>query len=417
MSSWPHLGDQRLDRHASERFADPLARFAIHLKRRGHSAGTAHAYRNAVSHFLSWQQTLPVGRHGPVSPELVRCFLDEHLPVCACPGRIVHSRQTLRAALNQFLLMNGQPHLSPPSASVPAAIADAVEEFDSYLKNICALAEQTRRTRCRLMIQFLIRVFGSGPIQFDQFTPALLIDSITTCSADAPTSTPSLLVGALRSYLRFLCFQGIVREDLSSGLPTPARWPLTAVPPALSQSELPRFWSAFDRSTATGQRDDAMAHCLADLGLRCQEVAELTLESLDWRAGVLTLSRTKSRRRDQLPLPSATGEAIATYLRQWRPRCSTRALFVHHRAPVGAPVAKTTVRGAIRRAFQRAGLPWSGTHVLRHTAARRMLEGGCSLKEIADVLRHRSIDTTAIYAKVDLPHLIDVALPWPEVRP
>jgi integrase len=141
------------------------------------------------------------------------------------------------------------------------------------------------------------------------------------------------------------------------------------------------------------------------------------LEAINWRAAVVTLTHTKSGRCDQLPLPHATGEALVAYLRQGRPDCRAHALFVHHRAPLGAPVAKTTVRGAVRRAFQRAGLPWSGTHVLRHTAARRMLQSGCSLKDIADVLRHRSLDTTAIYAKVDLPHLAQVALPWPEVRP
>jgi site-specific recombinase XerD len=411
-------GLQRYDQRAEHRTdADWRAQFRAYLKKRGHSPGTARGYDSAVGHFLSWWQAQAVEHRKPLGPALVGRFLEDHLPVCSCPAPVVRSAPMLHAGLNQFLLMNDQPRLSRPEAPIAAALADSVRDFDHYLQHVCALAEQTRRTRCRLVAEFLTRVFGNGPLALERLTPGLLLETINTWAAQTPPSATTARIGALRSYLRFLCFRGVLGEDLSCVLPTPAHWRLGRVPAALSAPELARFWAVFDRSTAVGLRDDAMAHCLADLGLRCHEVAELSLEAIDWRRGVLTLSHTKSRRRDQLPLPDATGEALVAYLRQGRPACSTRALFVHHRAPLGAPVAKTTVRGAIRRAFQRADLPWSGTHVLRHTAARRMLQGGCSLKEIADVLRHRSLETTAIYAKVDLPHLAQVALPWPEVRP
>jgi integrase len=142
-------------------------------------------------------------------------------------------------------------------------------------------------------------------------------------------------------------------------------------------------------------------------------VAALRLDDIDWRASTLCLKQTKSRRVEQLPLPPSTARALIDYLSQGRPATSSRAVFVYHRAPVGEGVQKTTVRGAVRRAYGRAGLTWSGTHILRHTAATRMLQGGTSIKAIADVLRHRSIDTTMIYTKVDLPHLAGVAMPWP----
>ena len=160
-----------------------------------------------------------------------------------------------------------------------------------------------------------------------------------------------------------------------------------------------------------------MARCLADMALRCHEVADMRLEAIDWRAGTVHLPQTKHRQADLLPLPESAGQALVDYLRRGRPPCTSRAVFVHHRAPMGDGVAKTTVRGAIRRAFMRAGLPWTGTHVLRHTAATRMLEAGTPLKAIADVLRHRSLDTTVSYTKVDLPNLARVALPWPEQQP
>jgi integrase len=186
----------------------------------------------------------------------------------------------------------------------------------------------------------------------------------------------------------------------------------------LSDAEVTTFLSSFDRTTPLGRRDYAIAMCLAELGLRALEVARLTLDSVDWRSGTITIAPGKCRRSDRLPLPPAVAAAIADYLRHGRPVASTRALFVHHRPPRGQGVGPATVRGAVRRAYARAGLNASltGTHVLRHTAATRMLRGGASMKQIADVLRHRSIDTTAIYAKVDLGTLARVALPWPEAR-
>jgi site-specific recombinase XerD len=417
MSDHPGRRDQRPKRYTSEGDTDRLAQFGAYLEQRGHSPRTAQAYRHAVVHFLRWWQTQEPPRRALLRPESVQTFLDEHVPECTCPAPVVRSPRTLRAALNQWLAMSGQPRSTRPPTPMAEAIADSVRDFDRYLNDVCALAAETRRSRCRYVAQFLDRVFGTGPVQADCLTASVLMDAVSAWATEVRPCVAIVMVGALRSYLRFLRWEGQLSEDLAVALPAPAHWRLTNVPTALSAAELDRFLAVFDCATAIGQRDYAMARCLADLGLRCNEVAALTLEAIDWRAGVVTLSHTKNHRCDQLPLPSATGEALVAYLHQGRPMCSTRAVFVHHRAPVGAAVAKTTVRGAVRRAFQRAGLPWSGTHVLRHTAARRMLQGGCSLKDIADVLRHRSLDTTAIYAKVDLPHLAQVALPWPEVRP
>ncbi len=156
-----------------------------------------------------------------------------------------------------------------------------------------------------------------------------------------------------------------------------------------------------------------MARCLSDMGLRCHEVAFMKIHDIDWRSGTLHLHHNKSRRQDQLPLPDVTGHAIVDYLRHGRPSTPSRSIFVFHRAPAGRGVAGTTVRGAIRRAFSHANLPWTGTHILRHTAATRMVQGGATLKEVADVLRHHCFDTTQIYTKVNLPELRLVAMPWP----
>lgn len=153
--------------------------------------------------------------------------------------------------------------------------------------------------------------------------------------------------------------------------------------------------------------------CALDLGLRSGEVARLSLDDIDWRAGTITLRHTKGRHDDVLPLPATTGAAIAAYLKHERLKTRNRAIFVRHVAPRDQPAGPDLVRKTIRQAFKRAGLPYTRSHLLRHTMANRLLAGGASLKEVADVLRHRSLNTTLIYAKLDSRKLAAVALPWP----
>lgn len=149
------------------------------------------------------------------------------------------------------------------------------------------------------------------------------------------------------------------------------------------------------------------------MGLRAGEIANLLIGDVDWRDGTVTLKGTKSRRQDILPLPMATGEALADYLQHERPATPSQVIFVRRRDSRDIPITTDAVQKVIRHACRRAGLPDSGSHVLRHTLACRLVEHGSSLKEVADILRHRSLETTRIYAKLDTPNLIGVALPWP----
>ena len=389
-----------------------LGDFCSYLAMRGHSPATLHQYAVAAAHFLGWLGEQPPDRQHIDAPA-VRVFLQEHLPDCHCLHPSSKHPKNVRAALNQLLAMHGEAHLCPPSPPSSPGIEAVVARFDAYLCTVCGLAEATRGYRCRDVRGFLSALFGDGSVEVRRITPEALAGFVTEQARAERPGSVGVLAGALRSFLRFLQLAGEVSTDLTGAVPKPPCWSLAPLPPSLSEAQLIRFWAAFDHTSALGRRDYAMARCLADLGLRCQEVAALRLDDIDWRSGVLHLSPGKSRRAAQLPLPQPTGAALADYLRHGRPRTPSRAVFVQHRAPVGAAAANTTVRGAIRRAFVRAALPWSGTHILRHTAAARMVQGGSSLKLVADVLRHRSIDTTAIYAKVDLPNLSRVALPWP----
>ena len=301
----------------------------------------------------------------------------------------------------------------PVASKGSVAIERTLFQFDKYLHDVCGLTESTRLSRRRQVRIFLVELFGSKPINPLKITPDILLKFITIKATKLKPSSVGVLLSSLRSYLRFLQFNGESNIALMAAVPRPPNWSLASLPPSLSDTDMEKFWTTFNNSTPIGKRDYAIARCLADLGMRCHEVASMQIRDVDWHNGIIHLRHNKSRQEELLPLLDITGRAVVDYLRNGRPATSSESIFVFHRAPSGKGVAGTTVRGAVRRAFFRAALPWTGTHILRHTAARRMVKGGATLKEVADVLRHGCIDTTQIYTKVNLPELKHVAMPWP----
>jgi integrase len=323
----------------------------------------------------------------------------------------------VRAALAHLLhVLRAEGGIPGPRLLLPQAIHDELERFNVHLQEVCGLAPSTRTSRRMWVSKFLLHHFGRTPVEIGRLKPRDIANFVVRQADSYKPGTVGVLGCALRSYLRFRVLRsGDQVEALMAAVPTPAHWRLATLPAHLTPEEVDGFLNAFDPHSATGRRGYAMARCLVDMGLRASEVAAIQLDDLNWQEGTLKLDGGKSRRADMLPLPDATGRAIVEYLCDARPRSVSRALFVRHRAPFDVPVTASTVRCAVRMAFTRCGLAgrYTGTHVLRHTAATRMRCAGTSLKEIADVLRHRSLDTTTIYTKVDLPRLAAVAAPWP----
>ena len=389
-----------------------ICRFEAYLKNKGYSNSTRQAYLSSAKHYYSWLVETPWSKN-EISKESIEHFLGDHLPACCCPGSVYKDYKTVRAALNQVLLMEGCPRSRPTHGIVFPNIEEEIECFDAYLKNVCGHSEATRWYRRRIIKEFLIWLFGDQCICVDRITSGSLCRFVLKKASSLSTSSMGTVVCSLRAYLRFLQLNGYVSPSLAATIPKPPSFSGANLPHALTRDEMNKFWAVFDLKTPIGKRDYAMARCLVDLGLRCHEVADIQLDDIDWHGCVLRLSRTKSRRQETLPVPEKMGHALVVYLRDARPRTKSRSVFVHHRAPVGQAVQKTTVRGVVRRAFTRSNLPWSGTHILRSTVASRLLESGVSVKEVADVLRHRSIDTTKIYVRINLVQLAQVALPWP----
>jgi site-specific recombinase XerD len=226
------------------------------------------------------------------------------------------------------------------------------------------------------------------------------------------------MASAIRSFLRFLLQEGWIERDLSAAVPIFAHWRLAALPETLRDDEVAKLTTIAEPRTPLGLRDRAIVLCLSELGLRASDVADLRLEGVDWKTRTLQVHRRKDRESALVPMTRKLTDALRVYLHRGRPACSTQSLFVLHQAPVGQPVTPMTINCVVRRLARRAGMGHRirGTHILRHSFASRMLRAGASLKQIADLLGHQSINTTMIYAKVDFAALAEVALPWPGAR-
>ena len=301
--------------------------------------------------------------------------------------------------------------------SFSAGLADLVQGYHSHLIHAQGLAIQTCAQKLRYVRRFL-RAYAprlQGRLSFGKLSAGWLLDYVLQLSASVKPQTLRCHTGAVRSLLRYLTLTGRVAAGLEWALP-PSRAPRPHRSQYLSAAQLQALLHAFDRRRAAGVRDYAMALLAARLGLRAKEIAQLTLEDIDWRAAILQLHQTKGRRSRLLPLPAAVGYALAQYLRRVRFPSPARQVFLClYRLE---PLSASSVSDAIVAGFRRAGLKVlrPGPHLLRHTLASHLVQKGSDLKAIADLLGHRDLNTTTIYAKVNRPMLAQVAQPWPKQR-
>jgi site-specific recombinase XerD len=281
-----------------------------------------------------------------------------------------------------------------------------VARYTEYLVHQRGLAPGTIRSYCDFARRFLAKL---GPA-WRRLGPADVIHSVESEFRRRSVSYCKHKVGELRALLRYLYVDGQLSLDLAPCVPAVAGWRLASLPQALEPEQVTRLLSGCRRGTVAGCRDRAILCLLSRLGLRAGEVAALQLEDIDWRGGEL-LIRGKGHSDGRLPLPRDVGQAVAAYLRK-RPRVETRALFLCARAP-HRPIGGHVVSDLARKGLRAIGVGSGSAHRLRHTAATQMLRAGASLSEISHVLRHRHLDTTAIYAKVDDASLRTLARPWP----
>jgi integrase/recombinase XerC len=387
--------------------------FMLHLFDCRYASNTINNYLAGLSHFAHWTTLCNIDVKS-IDEKLIQQFLNDHLPRCNCEAPVFLTRKDSRAALGHLLvLLRANAVIADPTIGL-TPMDEELQRFDDHMNHVRGLAPSTRKTNLCFIRRLLLGQFGDQAVVISAILPDHIRQFVASqsklCKVTTSISAP---ISALRGYFRYRATLGDRVHQLIGVTNFPANWQQASLPKTLSNSEVECLLAALVHDGTAALRTAAIVHCALDLGLRSCEVAHLGLDDIDWSAATITLRGTKGRREDVMPLPAATGQAIADYLKYERPPTSNRAVFVRNIAPRDQPVGPDLIRKSIRQAYARAGLPYTRSHLLRHTMASRLLAGGSSLKEVADVLRHRSLNTTLIYAKLDSKNLAEVALPWP----
>ena len=385
--------------------------FAQTLFQSGYARVTAQYHFRSVEHFVSWADRvgIPVAN---LTEQSVERF-GRHLHKCRCK-RFGH-RKPVDAMRGAHLFFRHLQNTGVVSTGVVAdTIADPplVTDFCNWMRQLRGVCEGTLNNY-RIHIRRLLNSLGDEPEKFDaRNLRRFIMKASQTCGwAAAKWCTTSV-----RMFLRFLIAEGKCAAGLDAAVPVLAHWHLAPLPGYLHEDEVERLIASCDPVSPVGMRDRAILLLLARLGLRAGEIVRLGLSDIDWKESCIHVFG-KGRCHALLPLTHEVGCAIVEYLKHSRPRTEADALFVSCRAPFHAFGSHCAVSVIVDRAFRRAAVtrPSRGAaHLLRHSIASSMLRHGASLQDIGILLRHRSIETTQIYTKVDVLALREIAQPWPE---
>ena len=382
----------------------PLAaEFTDRLRALGYTTLSSVNQLRLLAHLSRWLDARQLGV-SEMTEEVVEEFFAGRR-ASGCTGLL--TRRSLTPLLHLLdergLLPAARP--TSPGSQVEVLLAS----FHRYLLHERGLVSATARAhvvRARRFLQAHAADAELGNLTAYDVTRAVLDEAATLSVGSA-----QYFVVALRSFLRFCRLQGLVESDLSAATLAVTGRRRSPLPRGIGRSDTEALLRSCDREEAAGSRDYAVLVTMVRLGLRASEVAGLTLDDIDWRAAEVVV-RGKGRREERLPLPADVGDAVAGYLQSGRPRTSRREVFVSAIAPVKG-MTREAVSSLLRRACRRAGLPPIGPHRLRHTLACEMVVAGVPLPEIGQVLRHRDLVSTAIYARVDVAQLRVLARTWP----
>jgi site-specific recombinase XerD len=395
------------------RGGDLLEKFAEELFHAGYTAKTARRYIRATEHFIYWsgEEGIPIMSF---NQKLIERF-DCHLNKCKCPEYYHTKQQDLLCGVRLFLKHMkdvGEVTVdSQPTAEDPILLT----AFHHWMRKNRGISDITLCYYGR-PIRDLLKRFGNDPCMFDAKS---LRQFVLEKSQHSGWSAAKNCTAALRMFLRFLIAEGKCDANLVAAIPTLAHWRLSSLPRYLQEAEVEKIISSCDISSPVGKRNRAILLLLARLGLRVGDIVELRLGDIDWKDATVQVSG-KGHRAVRLPLTKEVGLALVDYLKDGRPPLDTDVVFVRLRAPLRPFGSHSAISVIVSRAMHRAGVACQSqgaAHVLRHSVATSMLRYGATLQEIADILRHRSIVTTQIYAKVDVTMLKEIAQPWPEVKP
>ncbi|MDT8442485.1 MAG: tyrosine-type recombinase/integrase [Desulfuromonadales bacterium] len=390
------------------RMTGPLAPYRdvlwAELLGRGYAPLSARNLMRVAAHLSRW---LGEGQRSPsdLTAERIEAFLRHRR---ACGYTCWRTPKGLAPILDALRIFGAVPAAEPAPVDSSAS-GQLLRDFERYLLEERGIRSNTAAGYLRLVQPFVEGLRLSHLSELEQLSAEVVSRFILHEARSSSVGYLKLKVTALRSFLRYLHIRGLCR-DLAAAVPAVAGYRLSGLPKSILEEDVRRIEKTCDRATAKGRRDYAILLLLSRLGLRAREVAALTLEDVHWARGEVLVRGKGSE--GALPLPHEVGEALADYLREGRPDSTSRRIFLQVPAPHRA-LSTAGVKMVVRQASRRAGLRPIGSHRLRHTAATSMLRRGVSLPDIAQVLRHRSLATTAIYAKVDQQTLRTLARPWP----
>jgi len=384
--------------------------FAALLERGGYNRATAVRYLRAAAHLGHF-----LHEQGGTLTEIDLTAFAKHLHSCRCPrskgGRRNHHTSFGAKHFRDFLMVIG---VCRPVAGRPVAEhaePEVIAGFRVWLRKHRGAAATTIRLYTR-DAGHLMTALGDDP---SCWSATDVRNAFVERAGRIGKGSVEKLITSLRAFLRYLAARGLCRADLDKAVPGYACWRLAELPRYLTAEQVSCLLAACDGDAPGRRRDRAMVLLLARLGLRAGDVAQLRLTDIEWETGTLRVCG-KSRHQVRLPLPQEVGEAILAYLECRPSACRSDRVFLRNIAPYRPMLNGDSVSSVVKRVMKRAGVisPVKGAHALRHTAATQMLRHGVPLEQIGLVLRHRGVDTTAYYAKVDIDLLKQIAQPWPE---
>jgi len=383
-----------------------ILRYMALIQSQGYARSSQPYHLTLLELFDAWlaRRHMPLDR---ISEELVAEFLDQRV-------RTEWVHVSAPATMRRLLAMLRDDGVVAAPVLTLSLIDQAVAKYERFLVGERALSPATAVSWIAFVRRLLSEKFGDGPVELEKLNASDVIAFIQRHARRYGSSYARKLVASTRSFLRYLHYKGLHPQDLATSVPRVARWSLSALPKHLPADQVKRVLKACDRRTPLGRRNHVILLLLARLGLRAGEVIRLRLEDIDWGHACL-LVRGKAGRSAQLPLPGDVACAMAQYIRRDRPRCDCRSIFIRDYAPLDGLSKANSIAKIVWQALKNAGVKSAraGAHLLRHSLATDMLSRGASLDEIGEILRHRSADTTAIYAKADLKALRSLAVAWP----
>jgi site-specific recombinase XerD len=387
-----------------------LADFTVHLYDLGFSFLTIKGYRDSICHFGTWMEMKQI-TVASLDESVVLAFAKHN---CNCPGGRKNKRlsQKYIARVYRFFHFLEQRRLLTLQTPVQGRLYSAnVIAFGEWLLHQRGLSKHSIKRYC----QFVTNLLLSLGEDFSSYDAPTVRDAIGNIADRYCRATLQGYATALRAFLRYLVFQGLCQAGLEHTVPRLPNWRLAVLPRYLMAEDVERILATCDRESPKGLRNRAILLLLARLGLRAGDIMNLCLVDIRWNESAIRL-RGKSRRDVLLPLPQDVGDALLEYVEKGRPTLAIPQAFLCLQAPYRSLATSSTVSSIVRAAIEKAGIvnpPSYGANLMRHSAATALLRNGATLETVSTVLRHRSMNTTAHYAKIHLPMLEQIVQPWP----